>query len=84
MDHWISKVSQNFGDAALDEQNTYLPEALLERVGTLYALDLTAQRILGRLGLDHQLIALHQMFERFSSSLALAFARLHSDIHLEL
>jgi hypothetical protein len=37
VDHWISEISQTFGDAALDEQDTYLPEALLYRVGTLLA-----------------------------------------------
>ncbi len=47
VDRWISKISQTFGDAALDEQNTYLPEALLDRVGSLYALDLTARVVSG-------------------------------------
>jgi len=36
VDRWISEISQTFGDAAVDELDTYLPEALLDRVGTLY------------------------------------------------
>jgi hypothetical protein len=32
--HWISVISQNFGDAALDEQNANLPKALLDQVCT--------------------------------------------------
>jgi hypothetical protein len=41
-----SEISQTFGDAALNEQNTYLPEDLLDRVVTLYAVDLTARVVM--------------------------------------
>jgi hypothetical protein len=43
VDRWIPEISQIFRDAGLDEQNTYLPEAFLDQVGTLYALDLTTR-----------------------------------------
>jgi hypothetical protein len=56
VDRWISEISQTFGDAALDEQDTYLPEALLDRVGTLYALDLTARVII-----ENQIHEQHRM-----------------------
>ena len=67
VDRWISEVSQIFGDAALEEQNTYLPEALLDRVGTLYALDLTARVIM-----ENQIHKEQKMgFTAFSSLLTL-------------
>jgi hypothetical protein len=56
VDRWISEISQTFGDAALDEQDTYLPEALLDRVGTLYALDRTARVII-----ENQIHEQHRM-----------------------
>jgi len=56
VDRWISEISQTFGDAALDELDTYLPEALLDRVGTLYGLDLTARVIL-----ENQIYEQHKM-----------------------
>jgi hypothetical protein len=64
VDRWISEVSQIFGDAALEEQNTYLPEALLDRVGTLYALDLTARVIM-----ENQIHKEHKMGSTAFSSL---------------
>ena len=82
VDRWISEISQTFGDAALDEQDTYLPEALLDRVGSLYALDLTArvmmenqihqQHRMGSTAL-HNLLALKDFMTRFApvSSLTL-------------
>ncbi len=56
VDRWISEISQTFGDAALNELDTYLPEALLDRVGTLYGLDLTARVIM-----ENQIYEQHRM-----------------------
>jgi hypothetical protein len=56
VDRWISEISQTFGDATLGELDTYLPEALLDRVGTLYGLDLTARVIM-----ENQIYEQHRM-----------------------
>jgi hypothetical protein len=68
VDRWISEISQTFGDAALDEQDTYLPEALLDRVSTLYALDLTTRVIIENQIALNNLLALKDFMTRLAVS----------------